>query len=132
MTDIIKILIIEDTKSFSDKMISDLKLMKIEAKVSLATTVESALKIIRNSSIFFDLIICDWNLPDGEGIQVVDYVKNHLKPPATTKILMCTSVNEVENIYKAVKLGANDYMVKPWDIKELEKKVKSLIPNKKN
>lgn len=67
-------------------------------------------------------IICDWNLPDGTGF---DLLKKFRKIPAYAGIpfVMCTTMDEISNILEAIQAGANEYIVKPWEIDELRKKI---------
>ncbi len=116
----ISILIIEDTASVSAQMINDLKLLDMSGELALCETLRDAK--IALSKKMYDLIICDWNLPDGEGIELLKMLRSNPKGK-DIPYLMCTTVDEVSKIIDAVNLGASEYLVKPWTKEELEKKL---------
>jgi DNA-binding response OmpR family regulator len=60
-----------------------------------------------------DLILLDWNLPDGIGI---DWLKSYLK---TSPIIMLTSRSELADKVLGLEFGANDYITKPFEPREL-------------
>ncbi len=72
------------------------------------------------------LIILDWTLPDIQGIEVLAMLK---KSPNTKDIpvLMLTGHNKIGNIEDAFKIGAEAYMVKPFELKTLAQKSLTLI-----
>lgn len=73
-----------------------------------------------------NLIILDWTLPDIEGIDVLA----KLKTAAETKnipVLMLTGHNKIGNIEDAFEIGAEAYMVKPFELEKLAKKSLSLM-----
>jgi len=71
-----------------------------------------------------DLIILDWQLPDGSGIDVLETIRGRLesKVPA----IFCTQRNAEEDIVKALKLGADDYLTKPLRRAELMARIQAL------
>ena len=73
---------------------------------------------------FFDLIILDITLPDLDGIEVCKtLVKKNINRP----IMMLTSRSEEIDKVLALELGADDYVTKPFSIRELQARVKALI-----
>ena len=113
-------IILEDLASFRSKLITDLRLMKIEGHIYEAANLKSAYEITSNKKI--DFIISDWNLPDGSGL---DFLKNLRTDPVykNTPFLMWTTQNEVKNIIDAITAGATEYICKPWTHAELEEKI---------
>ena len=124
----ITILIIEDMDNLRVKMIDDLKSIGHTGIILEAACVADAIQTIQHNDI--DFIICDWNLPDGNGF---DLLKKFRKIPAYAHIpyVMCTTMDEISNILNAIQEGANDYIVKPWKVDELNKKITSVWANKK-
>ena len=55
-----------------------------------------------------DIILCDWRLPDGDGIELLKFMDNICKPP----FVMMTSYGNEKFAVEAIKLGALDYVVK--------------------
>ncbi len=124
----ITILLIEDMENLRVQMIEDLKTIGHTGTILEAACVAEAIETIQNNKI--DFIICDWNLPDGTGF---DLLKKFRKISAYDHIpyVMCTTMDEISNILNAIQEGASDYIVKPWKIEELSKKVTSVWSNKK-
>jgi DNA-binding response OmpR family regulator len=114
------VLHLEDMTEVFEVMVSHLREFKINSPPLHATTIKEAVEILKSNKP--DLIILDWNLPDGAGIDLLKKIKES-KAYKDIPILMCTTVDEVENILDAIKLGANDYIVKPWQKEELFKKI---------
>ena len=116
----IKILLIEDIESLRVQMVSDLKSLGFSGDVYEAPDLKTAVQFCKDKE--FDFIISDWNLPDGTGLDFLMKVK---KVSKLSKIpfLMCSTMDEVENIINAIHQGANEYVVKPWDKEELNKKI---------
>lgn len=116
------ILLLEDMQDLREKMISDLRALGIEAKILEADCVNAARKLIVSEKV--DFVISDWNLPDGTGFEFLGEVKKS-KQLYNTPFLMCTTVDEVQNILSAIQSGADEFIVKPWDVDELCEKFDS-------
>jgi len=71
-----------------------------------------------------DLIICDKNLPDGEGYQFVDFFK---RTGCKTPIIMLSGDGDVEVKLKGFSLGVKDYLTKPMDMRELRHRIKQAL-----
>ena len=124
----ITILLIEDMENLRIQMKSDLKSLGHTGIILEAPCIADAIQTIQHNEI--DFIICDWNLPDGTGFELL---KKFRKIPAYAHIpyVMCTTMDEISNILSAIQEGANDYIVKPWKAEELNKKITSVWSNKK-
>lgn len=113
-------LILEDMDHLRQQMISDLKSIGVNGKIFEAPCVQDALKIAAAEKIEF--IISDWNLPDGTGLDFLKKVRASAKYK-TTPFIVCTTNDEIQYFLDAVANGANDFIVKPWTVEELKKKV---------
>ena len=73
-----------------------------------------------------DLVVLDWMLPDISGVEVCRQLKTN---PATAgiPILMLTARAEVENRVEGLEAGAEDYVVKPFSMRELVLRVQALL-----
>lgn len=73
-----------------------------------------------------DLILLDWMLPGGSGLQFI----RHLKKETLTRdipVLMLTAKGEEEDRVRGLDAGADDYMLKPFSPKELIARIKAII-----
>lgn len=72
-----------------------------------------------------DLILLDWNMPEMDSVEFLSALR---KMPAgdAPKVLFCTTENEVGQIARALRAGANEYMMKPFDQNILRAKLTQL------
>ncbi len=66
-----------------------------------------------------DMILLDWYLPGLDGLALLKYMQ-HIKPEIRPLIVMCTGVDDEVNTLRAMKKGADAYIVKPLKYDELE------------
>jgi len=71
----------------------------------------------------YDVVILDINLPDGDGTEVLRELR---RAGNATPVLMLTARIEVDDRVAALDGGADDYLVKPFDLRELEARVRAL------
>ncbi|MBX3076645.1 protein kinase [Candidatus Obscuribacterales bacterium] len=72
----------------------------------------------------YHLVILDWDLPEVAGIEILKSVR---AKGISTPILMLTGKNTIENKEQGFDEGADDYLTKPFDMKELAMRVKALL-----
>lgn len=72
----------------------------------------------------YDLVILDINLPDGSGF---DFLRTLRGAKNTTPILVLTARLGVEDRVGALDIGADDYLMKPFDLRELEARARALL-----
>ena len=120
-----KILLVEDNEILAKGLIYSLEQKKYQVIHTL--NVENTLKILKTEKI--DLAILDVSLPDGNGF---DLYRNNIKEKNISSIFL-TAKDEEDNIVKELELGAEDYITKPFSIKELMARINRIIlRNKKN
>ena len=120
-----KILLVEDNEILAKGLIYSLEQKKYQVIHTL--NVENTLKILKTEKI--DLAILDVSLPDGNGF---DLYRNNIKEKNISSIFL-TAKDEEDNIVKGIELGAEDYITKPFSIKELMARINRIIlRNKKN
>ena len=68
------------------------------------------------SQHYYDVILLDLNLPDIDGLSVLEAIKDH---DAQTVVIIITAFGNIESAVKAMKLGAFDYLTKPFDIDDI-------------
>jgi two-component system phosphate regulon response regulator PhoB len=120
------ILLVEDEKSIITLIKYNLE--KEGFKVFCTETGEDALKIIKEKTP--DLVILDWMLPDTSGIDVCRQIKID-KKLKNIPVLILTAKGEPDDKIKGLEVGADDYVTKPFNNKELLLRVKSLIKRSK-
>ena len=120
------VLLVEDEKSIVTLIKYNLE--KEGFKVFCAETGEDALKIIKEK--IPDLVILDWMLPDLPGVEVCRQIKKD-KKLKNIPILILTAKGEPDDKIKGLEVGADDYVTKPFNNKELLLRIKSLIKRSK-
>ncbi len=114
-----KILLLEDDAILAE-LISEY-LQKLGHEVESFYDGESALKNIEKSS--YDLLLLDLGVPYMDGFELLSYLK---ESRITTPSIFITSLSGAKDFEKAYKIGCDDYIKKPFDLKELEVRIKKL------
>jgi two-component system, NtrC family, response regulator AtoC len=105
------ILIVEDEKSIREALSFSLQ---DKYNLFIASNGKKALEIATSKSI--DLALLDIRLPEINGMDVLKHIK---EIDSSIPVIMITAVKTVESAVSAMKLGAYDYIIKPFDIHEL-------------
>lgn len=114
----VKILIVDD-----EKPICDLIDLNLSSAGYHCTAVQDGLKAIECiEQEPFDLVLLDIMLPGADGYDVMDYLR-----PTGVPVIFITAKHEVKNRVKGLKLGADDYIVKPFDVVELVARVEAVL-----
>lgn len=114
----IKILIVDD-----EKPICDLIDLNLSTAGYHCTTVQDGIKAIELiEASNFDLILLDIMLPGADGYDVMEYIR-----PLKIPVIFITAKHEVKDRVKGLKLGADDYLVKPFDVVELVARVEAVL-----
>ena len=92
--------------------------------VSTAENAEQAK--IKLDHFKFDILILDVMMPGQDGYELTKEIKNIIKVP----IILLTAKGEVEDRIKGLELGADDYLSKPFEPKELLLRIKNVIKNR--
>ena len=114
-----KILIIEDDKSINDILFYALK---SEGYNSYSTFTLNEAKEYLNINLP-DLILLDLNLPDGSGFDLCKDISSKCSIP----IIILTAKNDVVDKVLGLELGADDYITKPFHIKEVLSRIKAVF-----
>ncbi len=113
------ILIVDDDNGIRDLLKDYLKKNKF-----IVSTSENAEDAKKKFTFFkFDLIILDVMMPGQDGYSLTKEIKKKSKVP----IILLTAKGEVENRIKGLEIGADDYLGKPFEPKELLLRIKNII-----
>ncbi len=115
-----KILLVEDEKSLSASIDSYFKLNGFICE--LANDYKSAIEKI--TLYKYDCALIDINLPDGSGLDIIKQLKKDNDP---TGNIVISVRDTIDDRIEGLNPGADDYLVKPFDLAELNARVKSLI-----
>lgn len=115
-----KILVVEDEPEISEAVVD--KLTDLRHAVDAALTGDSAIGFI--DTYPYDLILLDINLPRPDGLQILKYIRSKSMP---VKVMMLTSKAEIEDRLTGFSHGADDYLAKPFDMREVVARVNALL-----
>lgn len=114
-----KILVVDDTRNVQ-LLINDF-LSSQDFEVFLASDGEEALEIVRNNSI--DLILLDIMMPNMDGYQFI----SHLRKESNLPVIMITAKQQEADIIRGFDLGADDYITKPFKLRELLVRMRAVM-----
>ena len=114
-----RLLLVEDTEDVAEAIVASF--MHRGDAIDRVDTVEAACDTLAVND--YEVVILDINLPDGEGTEVLRQLRRQRKP---TPVLMLTARMAVEDRVAALDIGADDYLVKPFDLRELQARVRAL------
>lgn len=114
----IKVLIVDDEKPICDLI--DLNLSAAGYHTTVVQDGIAAIDMIEKEN--FDLVLLDIMLPGADGYDVMEYIR-----PLGVPVIFITAKHEVRDRVKGLKLGADDYLVKPFDVVELMARVEVVL-----
>ncbi len=115
-----RVLVIEDDKSISDLV--EIHLIDLDCQITKAYDGEKGLKLALENN--FDLIVLDLMLPKLDGLEICKEVR---KQEIYTPILMLTAKSEEFDKVIGLEFGADDYLTKPFGIREFIARVKAIF-----
>lgn len=113
-----RILIIEDNVAISDLISLNLNVAGYESKQ--AFNGNEAFNFLQDTS--FDLILLDIMLPDSDGFEIMEKVRNLGIP-----VIFLTAKNSLSDKVKGLKMGADDYIVKPFEAIEMLARIEAVL-----
>lgn len=118
-----RILVVEDEKDLNNIITKHLK--KNNFSVDSVFNGEEALEYLDYGT--YDLIILDIMLPKVNGYEVIKKLRENKNE---TAVLMLTARDSIEDKIKGLDLGADDYLIKPFDFGELLARIRALVRRK--
>ena len=118
-----RILVVEDEKDLNNIITKHLK--KNNFSVDSVFNGEEALEYLDYGT--YDLIVLDIMLPKVNGYEVIKKLRENKNE---TAVLMLTARDSIEDKIKGLDLGADDYLIKPFDFGELLARIRALVRRK--
>ena len=119
-----RILIVEDSATMRSFLTSSLEELESPVKISEAESGFEALRLLPR--IGFDLIVTDINMPDINGLELLSFVKSNAQYRDIPLVVVSTEGSERDRD-KGLGLGADHYLVKPFDPEMLREVVRDLL-----
>jgi len=114
------ILLVEDDPGIQDML--NYSLSAEGYTLHAAYTVKEGWEIIENKAI--DLVLLDWMLPDNSGIDLLHRIRKY---HSMLPVIMVTAKAEEEDRVLGLDVGADDYVTKPFSVRELNSRIQALL-----
>jgi len=119
-----KVLVVEDSPSMRSYVVNIIENGADDVEIVEAENGYEALKTLPHHK--FDAILTDINMPDINGLELVSFLKNHPIYKAIP-IMVISTESTAEDRNRAAALGAEEYLVKPFEAPELVAKLRKLL-----
>lgn len=116
-----KILLVEDDKAIASGL--EYSLQQDQFTTVICYDAASAKKVIAEELDQFTLCLFDLSLPDGSGYELCKIVKERSEIP----VIFLTAIDDEVNVVMGLDMGADDYITKPFRIRELLSRIKSVL-----
>jgi two-component system, chemotaxis family, chemotaxis protein CheY len=123
----VKILFVEDSNMLRRSMVKTVQ--EAGYKTVEAENGMEALARLRTHGSSIDLVVLDWNMPVMSGYEVLVKMRSQ-EAYSKIPVLMATSDGVEEDVKKAIKAGANGYLVKPFTPDVLVKQISNMLESK--
>lgn len=118
-----RILFIEDDLDSAELLVDYMK--GHDYQITHCETVTNGLSYLKQNA--YDILLLDLNLPDDFGLKICEEINNDFKIP----IIILSAYSDLETKLKSFDLGVDDYMSKPYNLKELNARIKA-VTNRNN
>jgi two-component system chemotaxis response regulator CheY len=119
-----RILIVEDSATMRSLLVSTLESLDLPLRITQAASGFEALRSLPRDE--FDLIVTDINMPDINGLELVSFVKRNAAFRSIPLVIVSTEGSERDR-EKGLELGADAYLVKPFDPEALRRVARELL-----
>jgi two-component system response regulator AtoC len=120
----VKVLIVDDEKNIRESISRLFELEGIESAVA-AEGREATAHLAQSA---FDAVVLDLKMPGMDGQQLLEWIRS---VGLRTPVIMISALGDINDAVKALKSGASDYLIKPFDPAELILKVRALVASRK-
>ena len=115
-----KILLVDDEVELTDPLS---KILSYEGyQIDIAHDGNKGIELALENN--YDLLILDWMLPSKSGLEICQEVRNH---SLTTPVLFLTAKDTIDDRVIGLDAGADDYLIKPFELRELLARVRALL-----
>lgn len=121
-----RILLVEDETDLGNVVTQYLEAMEFE--VVWCKSGEDAYSNFKKKPQYFEIAVIDIRLPEMDGFELAEHI---MKLNASTPFLFLTARKEKSDKIRGLKIGADDYITKPFDIDELVLRIKNIIRRNK-
>ena len=123
-----QILLVEDDKNLGQGIKT---LLEIDGyQVTLAENGAEAIDEFKFGTAQYDVVLLDWMLPEFSGIEVCKWLRDIKKGHYTGGIVFLTAKSELDDCVQALEVGADDYITKPFEIRELKARIRAVLRRK--
>ena len=118
-----RVLLVDDSETIRTQFKMEFRKMK-GYRIEVAPGGSEALFMLEECLVNdpFEIVICDWNMPEMEGLEVLDLVREHPNPKIS-KIAFIMLTSKDEKVALAMDHGANNFIRKPIDPELIYKKL---------
>jgi two-component system response regulator PrrA len=120
-----RVLVVDDDPSIRRALERGLRLAGYA--VTLASDGERALDLITTSAAAPQVVVLDVAMPGSTGIEVCAALRARGGPSGQTPVLMLSARDEIADRIAGLESGADDYLVKPFDLRELDLRLRALL-----
>lgn len=117
-----RVLVVEDDPILGHNLQAALA----ECKYTVQWAKDGALAKSAMATTTFDIIVLDIGLPKISGIELLKYLHHEENPNKTVPVLILSARHEIADRIKGLDAGADDYLPKPFDLHELEARLRAL------
>ncbi|TXH71654.1 MAG: response regulator transcription factor [Thiothrix sp.] len=114
-----RLLLVEDTTDLAEAIVE--RLTQDGHAVDWLTDGEQAVHVLSYQS--YSLVILDLGLPKLDGMRVLQHLRTHAKTP----VMILTARSGIDDRVQALDIGADDYLIKPVDLRELSARCRALL-----
>ncbi len=115
-----KILLVDDEVELTNSLS---KILSYEGyKIDIAHDGNKSIELALKND--YDLLILDWMLPGKSGLEICQEIRNH---SLTTPVLFLTAKDTIDDRVIGLDAGADDYLIKPFELRELLARVRALL-----
>jgi two-component system chemotaxis response regulator CheY len=119
----LKVLIVDDQQSMRGLMRYGLQQLGIRNVVEAKDGGEALQALLANK---FDLVMSDWNMEGMDGLTLLKTIRANALIKKTP-FIMSTGQKDQEKVREAIQAGVNNYIVKPFNVETLRKKIEAVI-----